>query len=160
MGLGHHDADDMTQDVFLVALRRAAEVEPDKERAFLIGTALRVLATRRRAAIRQVKAYAELPAGCGGASPEDLTSQHQQIAALDRLLDTLPFTLRTVLVLYEIEGLEQHEIATALGIPRGTVASQLKKARQLVTAHHRAADAAPHGSSTATKRHLRQVRHG
>src|SRR5205814_5526355 len=48
-GLGPDAAADATQEVFLVAAQRLADIEPERERAFLIGTALRVAHTARRA---------------------------------------------------------------------------------------------------------------
>ena len=38
--------------------------------------------------------------------------------------------LRTAFVLFEIEGLTQREIGTALEIPEGTVASRVRRARE------------------------------
>jgi RNA polymerase sigma-70 factor, ECF subfamily len=48
---------------------------------------------------------------------------------LDRVLDQMETDLRTVFVLYEFEELNMAEIASALGIPQGTVASRLRRAR-------------------------------
>src|SRR5438093_6065586 len=46
----HPDAvDDAAQEVFVVASRRLAAIENGKEKAFLLGTALRVAADARRA---------------------------------------------------------------------------------------------------------------
>ena len=46
------------------------------------------------------------------------------------MLLELPMQLRTPFVLFEIEGLSQDEIALALDIPRGTVGSRLRRARE------------------------------
>jgi RNA polymerase sigma-70 factor (ECF subfamily) len=48
---------------------------------------------------------------------------------LDRALAALAPDLRAVLTLFEIEGLTFTEIALALELPRGTVASRLRRAR-------------------------------
>jgi len=48
---------------------------------------------------------------------------------LDRVLSDMDGDLRTVFVLYEFEELSMAEIADALSIPRGTVASRLRRAR-------------------------------
>ena len=42
--------------------------------------------------------------------------------------------LREVFVLFEIEGLKMHEIADVVGIPAGTVASRLRRARNVFRA--------------------------
>ena len=52
---------------------------------------------------------------------------------LDAILDTLPDESRAVFVLVEIEGLSAPEVANVLGIPAGTVASRLRRARKLFT---------------------------
>ena len=46
------------------------------------------------------------------------------------MLDGLTDDLRVSFVLYELEGLSSPEIATLLGIPLGTVASRLRRARE------------------------------
>ncbi len=63
-------------------------------------------------------------------SPEDLTEQRRAAAILDQLLAAMDLDLRAVFVLDEIEQLSRSEIAQALGIPEGTVASRLRRARQ------------------------------
>src|SRR5512142_2066304 len=50
LGLSSADADDATQEVFLVAIRRLDDIDPESERSFLYGTALRVAAVQRRSA--------------------------------------------------------------------------------------------------------------
>jgi RNA polymerase sigma-70 factor (ECF subfamily) len=40
--------------------------------------------------------------------------------------------LRSVITLNELEGLETNDIAAALGLPRGTVSSRLRRARTKV----------------------------
>ncbi len=58
------------------------------------------------------------------------SDQEQARAALDEVLDALPADLRTVLVLHELEEMEMSEVAELLGIPAGTVASRLRRARE------------------------------
>lgn len=48
---------------------------------------------------------------------------------LDAVLATLTDERREVFVLYELEGLTGAEIAEHLGVPAGTVASRLRRAR-------------------------------
>jgi RNA polymerase sigma-70 factor (ECF subfamily) len=62
-------------------------------------------------------------------SPEDLSDQNQALRILDRALATMDIDLRAVFVLYEVEELTMSEIAVALQIPAGTVASRLRRAR-------------------------------
>jgi RNA polymerase sigma-70 factor (ECF subfamily) len=60
---------------------------------------------------------------------DDLVERSRARALLDSILGELPEPLRSVFVLYEIEQLSTHEIADLLGLPRGTVASRLRRAR-------------------------------
>jgi RNA polymerase sigma-70 factor (ECF subfamily) len=52
-------------------------------------------------------------------------------AWLDVVLDGLPEESRTVLVLVDIEEQTMAEAATMLGLPPGTVASRLRRGREL-----------------------------
>jgi RNA polymerase sigma-70 factor (ECF subfamily) len=65
MGLSKEDADDATQEIFLVGLHRMASITPGSERAFLIGTAFRVVGTQRRSFARRDRALQRI------ASPGD-----------------------------------------------------------------------------------------
>ena len=131
LGVREADADDATQEVFVVAARRLDDVLEDRERAFLFGTAVRVCSTRRRLARR----HPEDPSGDGdehavtGPNPEELAELREAKAELDRVLDGLGADLRSVFVLAELEELSVREIAALLGIPEGTVSSRLRAAR-------------------------------
>jgi RNA polymerase sigma-70 factor (ECF subfamily) len=50
---------------------------------------------------------------------------------LDKILDSMEDDLREVFLLYEFEEMSMIEIAGALGIPQGTVASRLRRARSV-----------------------------
>jgi RNA polymerase sigma-70 factor (ECF subfamily) len=134
MGLRKEDADDLAQEVFVVALRRTEHILPGKERSFLIGVTLHLVATQQRGHARRQQAYARAEvAPEPRPSPEELVGRRRQLAALDAALATLSDEQRSVFVLYELEGLEQQEIAEALGLARGTVASRLRLARERFT---------------------------
>jgi RNA polymerase sigma-70 factor (ECF subfamily) len=132
LGLESADADDAAQQVCLVLARRLPEVQPGKERAFLFGAAIKVASRVRRSQGRRREAGAvelesmesRLP------SPEAVLDQRRAAELLDRVLDGLTEELRAVFVLHEIERLTMHEIANALDIPNGTVASRLRRARE------------------------------
>ena len=63
-------------------------------------------------------------------NPEQAASSNQAKAWLERFLEDLPQDLRTVFVLYELEGLTTTEIADLSDMPTGTVASKLRRARE------------------------------
>jgi RNA polymerase sigma-70 factor (ECF subfamily) len=65
-------------------------------------------------------------------SPDEKPDRRRQAEArelLDRALAGIEPELRAIFVLREVEGLFYDEIASALGIPTGTVASRLSRAR-------------------------------
>jgi RNA polymerase sigma-70 factor (ECF subfamily) len=124
--------DDAVAHVFLVATRKIADIDPGHERAFLFGTALRVAADARRAQAvgRETCVDTIDEAAHPAPGPEELIERKRALELLDAVLDAMPFDLRTVFVLFEIEGMSTHEIAPLLGLPRGTVSSRLRRARE------------------------------
>jgi RNA polymerase sigma-70 factor (ECF subfamily) len=65
-----------------------------------------------------------------GASPETSLDQKRAEELLVRLLGGLSPELRTAFVLHEVEGQTLAEIAQILGIPPGTAASRVRRARE------------------------------
>jgi RNA polymerase sigma-70 factor (ECF subfamily) len=130
LGLSRTDADDATQQVFLVAARRRAQLLAGKERSFLYGTALRVAANVRRSVQRRREVDAPLPEPPLDAPlPDEMLERRRARALLDSLLARLPEELSRVLVLAEVEELTVAAVAALEGIPAGTAASRLRRAR-------------------------------
>ena len=132
-GLPAADADDAAQEVFMIAARRLSSIEPDRERAFLYGTARRVLAnTRRGVRRRRETGEGEIAdeSEASSALPDELVALVRARSLLDDLLLELPGELRSALVLAELEGATVPEIAAFEGIPVGTAASRLRRARE------------------------------
>jgi RNA polymerase sigma-70 factor (ECF subfamily) len=130
------DADDAAQQVFMIATRKLEEIAPGKERTFLYGTALRVAANARRTVRRRREAPAEPDTRIAeDPLPDALTELGQARMLLDEILERLPPPLRKVLVLAEIEELEVAAIAELEGIPVGTAASRLRRARAAFREH-------------------------
>jgi RNA polymerase sigma-70 factor (ECF subfamily) len=131
LGLPEGDAHDAIQQVFLTASRRLSDVKPGSERAFLYGIAVNVAAKWRETHARRREDLegsfevfeTTLP------SAEELIQQRAELRLLDALLDAMPEDLRVVFVLHEIEQQTSPQIAEALGIALGTVASRLRRAR-------------------------------
>ena len=133
LGVSESDADDASQQVFLVAHRRLSDIAPESERSFLLQTALRVAADFRRSQKRRREEGGhDFPTLADTtANPEEMLDLCRARAMLDRALDAMPRDLRTVFVLFEIEELTMAEIANAIEIPAGTVASRLRRAREV-----------------------------
>ena len=131
LGLDPADADDGSQQVFMVVARALDNILPGKERAFLCGTAVRVASdVRRRKQRRREGAFVE-PHDRAASTPQPdvLADRRQGRALLDEVLGAMRADRRSVFVLYELEEMSTQEIGAALGLPRGTAASRLRKAR-------------------------------
>jgi RNA polymerase sigma-70 factor (ECF subfamily) len=130
-GLAPADADDGAQKVFLVATQRVDDIACGSERAFLFRTARHVASKAHRTLERRRDApgYGPTDPSSTLPAPDDLLDQRRARDLLDRILLELPEDFRAVLVLFEIEGMLALEVADALGVPVGTVASRLRRAR-------------------------------
>lgn len=127
-GLDPDASADVTQQAFVVALERVADIWPGSERAFLIGAALRIARSLRRSTARyQLDPGLEERLVQTGPHPEKSAST---LELLDRVLAQLDDGLVEVFVLFDIEGMSGPELARALGIPTGTVASRVRRARE------------------------------
>jgi RNA polymerase sigma-70 factor (ECF subfamily) len=62
--------------------------------------------------------------------PDELSDQKRARELLNRVLEDMTLELRTVFILFELEGLRSPEIAEMVGVPLGTVASRLRRARE------------------------------
>jgi RNA polymerase sigma-70 factor, ECF subfamily len=126
-GLSSEAAADATQETFIVASGRLNDVPRDSERAFLIGTALRMAHTLGRKTARfeldgNMDQHAQQARHANG----DLAD----IQLCDLALARVKPEHAEVFVLHEIEGLSSPEIAALLEIPLGSVASRLRRARE------------------------------
>jgi RNA polymerase sigma-70 factor (ECF subfamily) len=133
LGVAPPMVDDAAQQVFEVASRRLSEIELGRERAFLFKTAIFVAAEARRAAARRRSHDAGEVLDQvldGRPNPEEASDWAKKRALLDAVLDAMAEDTRSVFVLFELEELPLAEIAELLEVPRGTVASRLRRARE------------------------------
>jgi RNA polymerase sigma-70 factor, ECF subfamily len=131
-GVRDADLDDMTQEVFLIVLRKRDTYDREvKVTTWLYGIAMRVAAGhRRRAWVRREEPTDVLPAGTSGDTPETALTRAQDELALEEVLMTLAIEPRAIFVMYEVEGMSAAEIADVVGVPVGTVHSRLHHARK------------------------------
>lgn len=126
-GLSAEAAADATQETFMIALGRLADIAEDSERAFLMGTARRVALTLGRKTFRwQLDDDMDQRIS----SARDAGEGHADLQLCDLALSKLSPELAEAFVLYEIEGLSSPEIAALLEVPLGSVASRLRRARE------------------------------
>jgi RNA polymerase sigma-70 factor (ECF subfamily) len=132
LGVPRHAIEDIVQEAFIIVSRRRADITPGQERAFLVGTAVRLCANyRKRAHVRR-----EVLEGEGfeqDASPdpdaEQLLIEKRSRELLDRALAQLSEEQRAAFVLFELEGYSVPEIARLLELPLGTASARVWRAR-------------------------------
>ena len=130
-GVRGSELDDEVQRTYIVVSNRLADVEQGAERSFVrqvahnrASHARRSYGRRREILSDAVPESAESPG-----TPEDLAARKQMLAVLDAVVAGMDESLRSTFVLHEIEEMNLSEIAVLLRIPRGTVASRLRRAR-------------------------------
>lgn len=130
-GTPESEIDDDLQRTFIIAAKRLDDIRHGAEKSFLLQIALRVAAHARRTVARRREVPSDDPPELVElmATPEQLTDQREARLLLDRILGLMDSDLRTVFVLHEFEEMNTSEIASLLKIPRGTVASRLRRAR-------------------------------
>jgi RNA polymerase sigma-70 factor, ECF subfamily len=139
-----HEAEDLTQEVFVRVFRSLSSYTPGTFEGWLhrITTNLFLDTVRRKQRIR-FDALAE-DAAERLASREPTPSQVYDDTHLDSdvaaALEALPADFRAAVVLCDIEGLSYEEIAATLGVKLGTVRSRIHRGRAALRAalDHRA----------------------
>ncbi len=134
LGFSPEDADDATQEIFVIAVGKLDQIEPDKERAFLYGTAVRLASRVRRSqnlrASRTVRGVDVDECRSRETPADELIDRKDGLAFLDQTLADMVPELRTTFALYELEEMTMAEIAAVTEAPMGTVASRLRRARE------------------------------
>src|SRR5688572_14983683 len=127
LGVPPADVDDCAQQVFLVASRKIETIALGSEQAFLFGTALNVAAEARRSQARRrdTTTFDTFDTLDTAPRPDELLDRARARELLDKVLAAMPMDLRAAFVLYELEEMPIHMIATFLNIPTGTAASRL-----------------------------------
>ena len=132
-----HDAEDLTQEVFVRVFRSLSSYTPGTFEGWLhrITTNLFLDLVRRRARIR----FDPLPDDAERVAGKDRgPAQHYDDTHFDddvqAALDALPPDFRAAVVLCDLEGLSYEEIAATLGIKIGTVRSRIHRGRSQLRA--------------------------
>src|SRR5262249_18774975 len=147
--LGHHDAEDAFQATFIVLVRKATSVMPrEMVGNWLYGVAQQTaLQARRSAARRKTREVQVTEMPDTKAVQQDRCPDLQPL--LDQELSRLPDHYRAVIVLSDLECKTRKEVARLLGLPEGTVASRLVRARSLLAKRRRRRGVAWSGGALA-----------
>jgi RNA polymerase sigma-70 factor (ECF subfamily) len=131
LGVPRQHVDDVVQEVFITASRRAVSIASGAERRFLIAVTIKIAANQRRRVARQLDrpGLVEEHADVGGDGAV-LLERKRELEMFYAALDALPYEQRSAFVLHELEGFTVPQIAELLDIPQGTAASRLGRARR------------------------------
>ena len=136
LGVPPADAEDVTQEVFMVVLKKLDSfAHRSSLRTWLYGIAYRSASEHRRRAHVRSEVPTEAPEA-GAADPPQPESVDRKRAReqLDAILAQLDDDKRAVFVFYEIEELSMNEVAEIVGCPVQTAYSRLRAAREHVEA--------------------------
>lgn len=136
LGVPSAEVDDAAQRVFARVLGQGERIQAGSERAYLMRAAFRAALEQQRARKRWLSRAATVDVdetSSALASPDQALDQREDLRLLDLALAQLPPDLRAVFTLSELEELTFSEIALALELPRGTVASRVRRAKERFT---------------------------
>lgn len=133
------DADDLTQDVFLVVRRKLATFDGANVGGWLYRITQRTVRDHRQAAwSRRFQCTEGQPldvaARSPGPDPSQVLERRESQQILCELLGRMTQKRRSIFIQFEIEGYSGEEIAHREGIPLGTVWTRLHHARRDFTA--------------------------
>ena len=132
-----NDADDLLQDIFLLAYRKLGSFRGDSSLGtwlyrLAMNHCLDVLRSRQTRMGQQTDSLDEEAAPVpAAATPVGAVSRID----LERAIGQLPSACRAAFLLHDVEGFGHQEVGTILGISEGTSKSQVHKARLRIRAY-------------------------
>lgn len=125
------DADDAAQDAMLAALVKLDQYDASRPFGPWLMRIVANAATDRRRR-RKVRSAVSLDEAlvAGGPRPDVVAEREILLVRLREALAELPERRRIAVVLFDVEGYSHAEIAQVLGIPEGTVRSEVFHARR------------------------------
>ena len=137
MAGGASDADDLLQDIFLLAYRKLGSYRGESS----LGTWLYRLAMNhcldvlrnRQTRMGRLTDSMDEPEAAPVAAPPVLSAVGR--IDLERAIAALPPACRAAFLLHDVEGFGHQEVADILGVSEGTSKSQVHKARLRIRAH-------------------------
>jgi RNA polymerase sigma-70 factor (ECF subfamily) len=131
-----HDAEDLTQEVFVRVFRSLSSYQPGTFEGWLhrVTTNLFLDQARRRQRIRFDSLPEDFADRLAGVlpSPDAGYADDMFDADVEAALAELPPDFRVAVVLCDVEGLSYEEIAQTLGVKIGTVRSRIHRGRSML----------------------------
>ena len=132
----HDEAEDLTQDIFLKIFKALGTFDRRANFQTWIVSISRNLCIDHYRSVRKERQTIAREVDTGDLQPASTergpyqAAEHQDLRALLRqALQTLPTTLRTAVILRDLQELSYQEIADQLGLPEGTVKSRINRGR-------------------------------
>lgn len=139
--VGADEAGDVVSSTFMIAWRRLTDVPADKSRAWLYGTARKVIANELRGRERRERLGRRTGAHADAATGDHAGPVTEQLR-IRQVLGELAPRDQELLRLTEWEGLDTDEVAAVLGCSRAAVKVRLHRARRRFADRLTAADSA------------------
>lgn len=132
LGIATRDLEDITHEVFIQVYRQMDRYDPTRSiKPWLFAFAFRFASDYRRLARHKVELSDEsdnVSSPLAGA--EELLVQKETRQLVMQALEKIDIDRRAVFILYELDGSPMNEIAVALDVPRNTLYSRLRVARE------------------------------
>ena len=132
----HDEAEDLTQDIFLKIFKALNTFDRRANFQTWIISISRNLCIDHYRSVRKERQTIARDVDSNDLQPATsergpyAQAEHQDLKAqLRQALETLPITLRTAVVLRDLQELSYQEIADRLGLPEGTVKSRINRGR-------------------------------
>jgi RNA polymerase sigma-70 factor (ECF subfamily) len=132
----HDEAEDLTQDIFLKIFKALNTFDRRANFQTWIISISRNLCIDHYRSVRKERQTIARDVDSSDLQPATsergpyAQAEHQDLKAqLRQALETLPVTLRTAVVLRDLQELSYQEIADRLGLPEGTVKSRINRGR-------------------------------
>ena len=132
----HDEAEDLTQDIFLKIFKSLDTFDRRANfQTWLIRVSRNLCIDHYRSVRKERETIdrdvdtAELAPSAPGQSQMARLEQRDRVELLRQALGALPKTLRTAVLMRDLQELSYHEIAVALRLPEGTVKSRINRGR-------------------------------
>jgi RNA polymerase sigma-70 factor, ECF subfamily len=132
----HDEAEDLTQDIFLKIFRALGTFDRRANfQTWIISISRNLCIDHYRSVRKERQTIArdvdssDLQPATSERGPYQVAEHQDLRAQLRQALETLPLTLRTAVVLRDLQELSYQEIADRLGLPEGTVKSRINRGR-------------------------------